>query len=558
MISLRDVTFTYPEADRPVFQSVNLEVMPGDFVLVLGPSGSGKSTLLRCLNGLVPHFSGGTLRGTIRVAGYDPVLVSPQVMSQHVGFVFQDPEAQFVVDRVEDEVAFALENLALSPEEIGYRLDATLDLVGLTALRQRRLDSLSGGEKQRVALAAVLALQPSLLVLDEPTSQLDPGAAHEVLETLVRLNRDLGLTILLAEHRLERVLPFVNRVIYMPGENGEILAGEPREVLAQVDLVSPVIAVGKFFNWQPLPLTVQEAKPYTDRAQFTLLSTSVTSDKEPDERNIALQVEDLYIYYDSHPAVKGVDLKVRSGEILALIGPNGAGKTTLLRSLVGLIKVASGRISLFGGSILAKEPVELTRQIGYLPQDPNTLLFADRVIDELLFTLRNRELHRHKLDRDKYKTWEMDANERAVKFLNHMRMADLATAYPRDLSTGQRQRVALAAIMVAEPQILLLDEPTRGLDSGSKKQLADLLCKWRDAGRTIILVTHDMELAARLADRVALMQSGQVIAVGSPLEMFLAFPEFTPQILQLFPQAGSLTPEDIFSRIIPDKTSQCS
>lgn len=558
MISFSDVTFSYPEADRPVFQSVNLEISPGDFVLVMGPSGSGKSTLLRCLNGLVPHFSGGTIRGMIRVAGYDPVLVSPQVMSQHVGFVFQDPEAQFVVDRVEDEVAFALENLALPADEIERRLDTTLDLVGLTALRQRRLDTLSGGEQQRVALAAVLALQPSLLVLDEPTSQLDPVTAQEVLETLVRLNREPGLTIILAEHRLERVLPFANRVIYMNGGNGEILVGEPRQVLAQVDLVSPVIAVGKSLNWQPLPLTVQEAKVYADRVQFPPLSSSAALEKEPVERNIVLQVEDLQVYYGSHPAINRVNLAIHKGEILALMGANGAGKTTLLRSLVGLIKPDKGQITLFGNSVSGKDPVELTRQIGYLPQDPNTLLFADRVIDELLFTLRNRELRRQKLDREMLKKWEAEAAERATEFLNHMEMADLASAYPRDLSAGQRQRVALAAILIAEPNIILLDEPTRGLDAASKMQLVALLRKWSDSGRSIILVTHDVELVARLADRVAILDHGCLIMDGHPLDVLSESPMFTPQILQLFPQAGCLTPEAVLLRMIPDKTLCCS
>ena len=549
MISFNDVTFTYPGADRPVFRSLNLEILPGDFVLVMGPSGAGKSTLLRCLNGLVPHFSGGTLRGAIRVAGYDPVQVSPRVMSRQVGFVFQDPETQFVVDRVEDEVAFALENLALPPAEIAARLDTALGLVGLAGLRQRRLDTLSGGEQQRVALASVLALNPSLLALDEPTSQLDPASAQDLLQTLVRLNQELGLTIVLAEHRLERVLPYVNRIIYMGGDTDSVLVGEPRQVLQQVELVPPLITIGKRLNWQPLPLTIQEARRFAEAMQVPVNSSSAPPHQTLDGREIALQIENLHVFYDSQPALKGVDLTIRCSEILVLMGSNGAGKTTLLRSLLGLHKPEAGKIALFGQSVLGEDPARLSRQIGYLPQDPNSLLFADRVIDELLFTLRNRELRAQKLNRGQAQAWEMNANARAAGLLNQMGMADLAAVYPRDLSVGQRQWVALAAIMVAGPRILMLDEPTRGLDPAAKLRLAELLRGWRAAGHAILLVTHDVELAARLADRIALLEAGRLIANGQPLEVFSAHPPFAPQILQLYPRAGCLTPEQLFARL---------
>ena len=218
---------------------------------MIGPSGSGKSTLLRCVNGLVPHFSGGDLRGRIAVQGLDPVAATPRVLSRHVGFVFQDPESQFVTDRVEDEIAFALENAAMPPQEMRLRVEETLDLLGLEPLRDRPLTTLSGGERQRVAIAAALALRPSILVLDEPTSQLDPKSAEDVLNALVRLNHELGITVLLAEHRLERVLPHVDRVIYLPDDGGPVLCGDPRQVLGQVDLGSPLVNLGKALPGNP-------------------------------------------------------------------------------------------------------------------------------------------------------------------------------------------------------------------------------------------------------------------------------------------------------------------
>src|SRR5690606_32308693 len=226
--------------------------------LLIGASGSGKSTLLRCLNGLVPHFSGGTLHGSVRVNGLDPVAATPQVMSRHVGFVFQDPEAQFVMDRVEDEIAFALENAAMPPQEMRVRVEETLDLLDLTPLRDRPLKTLSGGERQRVAIAAALALRPSILVLDEPTSQLDPKSAEDVLNSLVRLNHDLGLTVILAEHRLERVLPFVDSVIYLPEDGSAPIYADPRTVMQSIEPDPQLVQVGKALAWQPLPLTIKE------------------------------------------------------------------------------------------------------------------------------------------------------------------------------------------------------------------------------------------------------------------------------------------------------------
>lgn len=547
MISLQDVTFTYPGAASPALRSVNLEVPSGTFALVTGPSGSGKSTLLRCLNGLVPHFSGGTLSGSICVAGLNPVQATPQVMSRHVGFVFQDPEAQFVVDRVEDEVVFALENLAFPAQEIRSRLDNALDLAGLNALRNRRLETLSGGERQRVALAAVLALNPSLLVLDEPTSQLDPEAAEGILKTLVGLNKNLGLTIMLAEHRLERVLPFVNSLIYLGGEDATLIIGEPRQVLSRVDLVSPVISLAKQLAWRPLPLTVNEAKPFATSMQLTV-SEPVLAD-HPDHPELALIITDLRVNYDSRPVLNGISLNVQTGEILALMGSNGAGKTTLLRSLVGLVKLDGGTIQLFGQPSVSKDTADLSRLIGYLPQDPNSLLFADTVLEELLFTLHTRDPHSFTKIRSGVSDGYSIAVDQATKLLTQMGLTGLAGVYPRDLSVGQRQRVALAAIMVARPRILLLDEPTRGLDAGAKDQLARILRTWRDEGHTIILVTHDVELAARLADRVVILNEGFLVATGKPVEVFSTSSVFKPQMLQLFPEAGCLTPQDVIERL---------
>jgi len=265
MIDFKDLTFTYPGTEGPVLEGVSLHIPTGKLCLVMGPSGAGKSTLLRCINGLVPHFTGGRLHGNILVNGFNPVELSPHEMSHIVGFVFQDPEAQFVVDVVEDEVAFSMENAGIPPSDMELRIDEALQLLDMTSLRSRRLETLSGGERQRVAIAAALALRPQILVLDEPTSQLDPHGSEEVLQTLVQLNKQLGLTIVLAEHRLERVVPYVGQIVFLSDEYPGGLTGKPRDVLSKVQQNPPVVSLGKAFGWDPLPLTVEEAHRYVDQ-----------------------------------------------------------------------------------------------------------------------------------------------------------------------------------------------------------------------------------------------------------------------------------------------------
>jgi energy-coupling factor transporter ATP-binding protein EcfA2 len=542
MISISDLTFTYPGGPAPAIQSVSLQIMDKELCLVMGPSGSGKSTLLRCLNGLVPHFSGGSLSGMIRVNGLDPVRLTPREMSQIVGFVFQDPEAQFVVDTVEDEIAFSLENAALSRVEMENRVEEALRYLELAHLRSRRLETLSGGEIQRVAIAAALALKPGILVLDEPTSQLDPHTADEVLQALVQLNQQLGLTIILAEHRLERVLPYATKIIYLSQEYPAGLIGEPRQVLSQVELNPPMIVLGKLLGWQPLPLTIGAAQ---ECARQTSLESPQKLHHQVDRREPAnqaasspfVQARGVEVNYGSLQVLRGVDLDLYPGKITVLLGPNGAGKSTLLRALVGLAQPQKGTIRVDGKDIAGRAVADICLQVGYLPQDPNALLFADRVLDELLITLRNHH---------------MDPSEMGLppgQLLQRLGLADKMDCYPRDLSTGERQRVALGAILVTHPGALLLDEPTRGLDYGAKQTLLKLLRGWRDEGMAILMVTHDVELAAQAADRVILLEDGLVTAAGNPYEVLMASGTFSPQVARIYPNHGWLTVEDVIGAL---------
>ena len=544
MISLDHLTYHYPPAaGQPAvaaLRDVSLEIGEGELVLVVGPSGAGKSTFLRCLNGLVPHFYGGTLSGRLRVAGQDPVAASPQGMAALVGMVFQDPETQFVTDRVEDELAFGLENQALPRALMRKRVEEVLDQLTIAHLRDRPIVTLSGGEKQRVAIASVLTTHPEVLVLDEPTSQLDPQSAEEVLVAIRRLNEDLGLTVILAEHRLERVVQFVDRVLYLPDGDHPPLLDEPRAVMAAMELTPPLVSLGKAQGWQPLPLTIKQARRFVprDRRSSARSVEAETSTLAPAGGSPAtsaqplLAVEGVAYRYDSgRQALRNISFSLRQGEVVALMGRNGSGKSTLLKLIAGLQKPARGRIRVGALDTSAAPMEELVRIVGYVPQNPGALLFKDTVLDELAFTRQG-----HKLPSD-------PAADRAL--LARLGLAGVAERYPRDLSTGQRQRVALAAILVAGPQVLLLDEPTRGLDYEQKEALTGILTQLRSQGGSVLLATHDVELAARCADRVILLGDGEVIVDGPTRQVMTGSLVFASQVNKLYRDARYLVVEDV-------------
>jgi energy-coupling factor transport system ATP-binding protein len=551
MIQIEQLTYTYPNGREPALQAVSLPVSAGEFVLLAGPSGAGKSTLLRCLNGLTPHFSGGVIRGRVVVNGLDMLTAGPQQLSQAVGFVFQDPESQAVLDQVEAEIAFGLENAAIPPAEMRLRVDEALNLLDLVHLRQRPLTTLSGGERQRVAIATALALRPRILAVDEPTSQLDPQSAEEVLQALVRLNEDLGLTIVLVEHRLERVLRYVDRLVYM--ENGRIVVDSPaRTALAQMPQpqVPPLGRLGIALAWQPLPLTIKEGLRFAGQVgrggegergrggagEQGSRGAGENGEKGEQGREV-LRAEGVEFGYGRRLVLRGVDLTVRAGEVVALMGRNGSGKSTLLQCLVGLLRLARGEVKVNGRSTHGRDVADICAEVAYLPQNPDDLLFAETVADELATTLRN-----HRLD-------PAQLALRPQALLEQLGLAALAGAYPRDLSVGQRQRVALAAVAVTAPKLWLLDEPTRGLDYQAKRELVAICRRWQQSGAGILLVTHDVELVAQIADRIVILSQGEVIANGPAHEVLPASPLFAPQMARLFPGRGWLTVEAVLAGV---------
>jgi energy-coupling factor transport system ATP-binding protein len=540
MIQLTDVSYSYPGAPRPTLAGLTLTIPDGEFMLVCGPSGAGKSTFLRLLNGLVPHFYGGRFGGSVRLWGRDTMRHQPRDLADLVGFVFQDPEAQFVVDVVEDEIVFGMENLGLPQTVMRRRVEEVLDQLSIAHLRRARVSTLSGGERQRVAIAAALAAQPRALVLDEPTSQLDPHGAEEVLTALQKLNADLGVTVVLCEHRLERVVQYADRLLYFPGDRemrvpeGHEMAGPSvgptREMLAQIPLVPPLQGLARALGWSPLPLTIKEGRRHTGAAASPALRpASPAPPPSSTAQPLAVRLRGVSVRYGEHEALYRVSLEGRAGELLALMGRNGSGKSTLLKALVGLARPQEGRVEL-GGRDIARSPTEeLARLAGYVPQNPRSILFHDTLREELAFTLRGRGAP------------DDGAIERTLAELG---IAHLAERYPRDLSGGEAQRAALAAVLVGGPPILLLDEPTRGLDYAAKSDLARLLRALCAGGRAVLMATHDVELAAACADRVALLGDGELVVEGPAAEVLGDSLILSSQVAKLFPGRGWLTLDD--------------
>jgi energy-coupling factor transporter ATP-binding protein EcfA2 len=528
LIRLRELSFTYNGADRPALNNINLTIEDGQFVLVSGASGGGKSTLCRCFNGLVPHFYGGTISGQAEVQGMDILEHPPKELATKVGMVFQDPENQLVTSDVEREIAFGLENLGYPKNLIARRIEEALDTAGIAQLRFARNNELSGGEKQKVAIASVLALHPEILVLDEPTSELDPQSAEEVLRLLERLNDELGLTVILIEQRLDRVVHLVDRLLVMGG--GKILAdGTPREVMGGDSEglgigLPPVIRLmrqleGKDLALNGLPLTVKDARLQLQKV-LQNVKTSAFADAGAGSKPV-LNAEKLWFSYGERAVLRNINLDIGRGGFIGIMGRNASGKTTLVKQFNGLLKPTRGKVRLEGVDTRKSTAADLSRRVGYVFQNPNDHLFADSVEDEIAFSLRNRGAE------------ESEITKAVEGMLNEFELTHYRHSYPRNLSGGEKQRVALASVLVAEPEVIVLDEPTRGMDYVLKKKLINYLDDYRRRGNTVIMVSHDVETIAECAERVVLLSEGRVVVEGSKREVLAKALLFSPQINRL-------------------------
>jgi energy-coupling factor transport system ATP-binding protein len=532
VIRFENVTVSYDGAPAPALRGVDLVVPEGELCLVVGSTGSGKSTLLRTVNGLVPHFSGGTLTGRVVVDGRDTRTHPPRELADVVGFLDQDPTAGFVTDLVEDELAYAMESIGLSAPVMRRRVEETLDLLGLAELRDRPLRTLSGGQRQRVAIGSVLTAHPKVLVLDEPTSALDPGAAEDVLAALQRLVHDLGLTVLLAEHRLERVVQYADRIVRLTGHGVPAEIGTPAAMMARSAVAPAVVRLGLLAGWDPLPLSVRDARRAAGPLRQRLVGRSPARSALQPGAAVA-RLHDVTVRYADVYALHRLSLTLSAGQVVALMGRNGAGKSTMLAALVGSAVPMAGTVRLGGGADEA-DPAALTgpqllRRVGLVPQEAGDLLYAETVQREC-----------ESADRDA----GVPAGSTAALYERLAPDVD-ATTHPRDLSEGQRLALALAVVLVAAPALVLLDEPTRGLDYQAKARLVVTVRELAAAGHAVLLATHDVELAAEVADRTVVIADGEVVADGPTPEVVVGSPAFSTQVAKVLAPGPWLTVAEV-------------
>ncbi|MDN3243825.1 ABC transporter ATP-binding protein [Glycomyces tritici] len=532
-IAFDHVSFAY--TGTPVLDDVSFDLPEGEFCLLVGPTGAGKSTLLKAVNGLVPHFTGGTVTGRITVAGREVRGSTPADLADLVGYVGQDPLAGFVTDEVERELAYTAEQLGVDPAAMRKRVTEIVDLLGLADVRDRDLAALSSGQRQRVAIGAALVAGPAALVLDEPTSALDPTAADEVLSALHRLVHDLGVTVLLAEHRLERVAQYADSALLLDG--GKVTAGPVGEVLGASPIAPPVVELGRIAGWPGPPVTIREARRHAAELRRSLSEhRPPTEVSAPGRRKSApseagpplLEARGVHVEYPGGVrAVDGVDLVAGRCERIALMGRNGSGKSSLLWALQGTGKRSGGTVAIGGTDPATRKPAERRTLAGLVPAEPADLLYAETVAAECEGA---------------------DQDGRVPPGTCAKILADLVegvdeNAHPRDLSEGQRLALALAVTLTAAPPLLLLDEPTRGLDYPAKEALAARLGKLADAGHCVVVSTHDVEFCAEFASRVVILSDGEVVADGPARQIVAASPMFAPQVAKVLP--GWLTVSEV-------------
>ncbi|HEY3419876.1 MAG TPA: energy-coupling factor transporter ATPase [Methanomassiliicoccales archaeon] len=465
MIEVERLSFQYVGANANSLNDVNLKIKEGEFILVLGRSGCGKSTLCRALNGLIPHFYGGRMSGHVVVDGMDTRDHSPCDYANLVGMVFQDPENQLVMTNVENEMAFGMENMCVPTETMRERVLQYSEYLDLKQFLTRFIPELSGGEKQKVAMASILAMRPKYIVLDEPTSQLDGDNAVLFLEFLKQMNRELGISVILVEHRVERCIDYPDRIIVM--DQGSIVKDGPRD-----EMVDYMKGIGL--------LNAPESR-----------NVAI-----PDDKPDIIEADNISFGYEGREVLKCLGLKVKTGELVSITGDNGSGKSTLMKNLNGLLRPRTGDVKVNGKSISGLTSASIAKTIGYLGQNPNDYLFEESLEAELQFTLRNLKIDE--------KEWD----ERIHWALRILDLERYLKRFPRDLSCGERERAALASILVAKPKVLILDEPTRGLDQWNKAKLGDILEKLRAEGQTTILVTHDYRFIAEYSSRVLRLKDG--------------------------------------------------
>jgi len=523
IVKVSGLTYYYQGQEQPVLRDVDLEVYPGEFLLLIGPSGCGKSTLALSLNGIIPLVLGGRIKGRVTIDGIDTRGSSVHELSSRVGIVFQDPESQLCNLYVEEEVGFGPSNLLLEPAEVERRVNQALSDVGQWELRRKLIYELSGGQKQRVAIASVLAMEPDVLVLDEPSANLDPMAAANTFDLIETINRETGTTVILIEHNVDRVMGRADRLVVM--EDGRIVGdAQPRSFMRDrgrfvMDIlglrIPQACEVGlrmeeKGLRFDPFPLDGPEAAQAlgsrSERIRVRRAGSSLPRPAQRQER--VVEVHDLsFTYPNGTEALKDVSLRIDRGDVVAILGENGSGKTTLSSLLVGLNKPTSGGGQVCGLDLAQASVRQLSSRIGYVFQYPEHQFVEDTVWDEVAFGLRAQK-------------WPSEEiAERVTETLRIMGLEGVADKHPLALSMGEKRRLSVATMLILDTEVLILDEPTTGQDRDSMDNIMHVMMDANRKGTTIVLITHDMDLVARYCDKVAVMDEGELIFHGPAIEL---------------------------------------
>jgi len=525
-IHVENVTFTYLEGEEPAITSIDLKVKKGEILMITGPSGAGKTTVCRLLNGLIPQYFRGKLEGKVLINGIDTKKTTIGHLSQTVSLLFQDPASQLVCPTVMDEVAFGPENLGVDPAEIRQRVDENVKVVRLGGYEERNPHSLSGGEQQACALASIIAMKPEVYVLDEPTSNLDPIGSHQVLNLLVELTRREKKTMIVVEHKMEELLPLVDRLIVM--DKGRIiLEGEVRKLLENVELMEKLglkppqvtLLASKLKKHVPLekfPLTLEEGielfqKVLGDRIRVkeARIKPEPPPTVEKKTGKEIIKVENLWhVYPGGVTALRGINLTIHEGEFLSVIGQNGSGKTTLVKHFNGLLKPTKGKVTVYDVDTSRASISELSKKVGYSFQNPDHMLCNETVRKELAFGPINLGFSKEEIE------------GRVANAAEKLGLKDVLDEKPFSLSKGERQRVAIASLLTMGPKVLIVDEPTTGQDYRMSKEIMDLCTALHKEGNTIIVITHDMNLAAEYSERVVVLKDGEILCEGTPKEVF--------------------------------------
>lgn len=521
--TIRQLDFTYPNMKKKALKKVDLSINEGEFVVICGKSGCGKSTLMRHLKTVLTPF--GERYGEIYFKGTNLDDVDDRTQASQIGYVLQSPENQIVTDKVWHELAFGLESLGYDNKTIRLRVAEMASFFGIQTWFMKNVTELSGGQKQLLNLASIMTMQPDVLILDEPTSQLDPIAASEFLKTIKKINDELGTTIIISEHDLEEVFPMADRVIVM--DNGKIIIDdEPRNVGSKVKKLNPdmfeamptPVRIASLLGTDKTPITVKEGRKFIDslyedhKPEFVRVEDSrEVEEKTSNTDEIAVRMKDVWFKYekDGKDIVKDLSFEVRKGEFFCLVGGNGTGKSTTVSLINGINKPYRGKIELFGKKITGYKNKELfDHNLGVLPQDPQALFVKKTVREDLMEILSGRGIRK------------AERIEKVEKIAKLIEIEDLLEQHPYDLSGGEQQRAALAKVLLLEPKLLILDEPTKGLDAGFKIKFAQIIEQLLQKGVTIIMVSHDIEFCARFAHKCALFFDGNIVTSNTPNKFF--------------------------------------